>query len=120
LEENLKKRLSGKGSFTDHINNLALSVPRVGQSKEVWLRAINSLEERGADKLFTSECRGHIEGGVALELPVEPPKREYYNSGMVKKHLETAIKRIEDYIHIKAVQEVELKPDGASVQPLIS
>ena len=115
----MKKRLSGKGSFTDHINNLALSVPRVGQSKEVWLRAINSLEERGADKLFTSECRRHIEDGVALELPVEPPKREYYNSGMVKKHLETAIKRIEDYIHIKAVQEVKLKPDGASVQPLI-
>jgi len=69
--------------------------------------------------LFTSECRRHIESGVALELPVEPPKREYANSGMVRKHLKTAIERIEDYIRINAVRKVEGKPEGASVQPLI-
>ena len=115
----MEKRVSDGGCFTDHINNLALSVPRVGQSKDVWLQAIHDLERRGADRTFTDECRRHIESGVALELPVEPPKREYVNSKLVKKHLETALERIREYIRIKAVRAVERKPEGASVHPLI-
>jgi hypothetical protein len=83
------------------------------------MQALDSMQARGADAAYVEECRSFIRNGVSIDMPKEPPVKKYKNSGSIKKNLDDAKLRIQEYIQIKAVEEVGPPKAGESVHPLL-
>ena len=56
------------------------------------------MQSRGANAAYVQECRSFIQCGVSIDMPKDPPVKKYENSGSMKKNLDNAKLRIQEYI----------------------